>query len=172
MPIVNLDVIPMLLVLCLGAPFVQIGGALTAKLFNFTVDCADRGIFKTRKFGKNGVFYKKYFFVHVWKELLPDGAGLFKNDFRKKRLASTEKDYLEKFIAESCRAELAHIIGMVPFVLFFLFVEWWIALIMVAYGIIVNLPCIIAQRYNRPRLKAALRMLEKKQKNKGDTETE
>lgn len=156
MPVLNLDVITMLLVLCLGAPLIQVGGALSARLFRFSVDCADKGIYKTRKFEKNGGFYKKYFFVHIWKEWLPDGGAIAKNDFKKKRLESSEIDYLKKFIAESCRAELAHILGMVPFVLFFLFVEWWIALIMVLYGIIVNLPCIIAQRYNRPRLKAAL----------------
>ncbi|MDD4120656.1 MAG: glycosyl-4,4'-diaponeurosporenoate acyltransferase [Clostridia bacterium] len=169
MPVINLDVIPMLLLLCLGAPFVQVGGALSAKLFKFNVGCADKGIFKTRKFEKNGTFYKKFFFVHIWKEWLPDGAAMFKNDFRKKRLASTETEYLEKFIAESCRAELAHILGMVPFLLFFLFVEWWIALIMVAYGIIVNFPCIIAQRYNRPRLKAALQMLKRKNTRSSDS---
>lgn len=156
MPIVDLTLVQMLLVLCLGAPFLQVGGALCAKLFKFSKDSAEKGIFKTRPFEKNGAIYKKYFKVHIWKKWLPDGASLFKNDFRKKKLESSEVEYLEKFIAESCRAELAHIIGMVPFVLFFLVVEWYIALIMVVYSLIVNLPCVIAQRFNRPRLKAAL----------------
>lgn len=168
MPIINLDVITMLLVLCLGAPFIQVGGALSARLFKFTVESSERGIYKARKFERNGQFYKKFLFVHIWKEWLPDGAAISKSDFKKKRLQSSDIEYLEKFIAESCRAELAHILGMVPFVLFFLFVEWWIALIMLAYGIIVNLPCLIAQRYNRPRLKAAL-TLKKRQEAKTST---
>lgn len=82
----------------------------------------------------------------------PDGAKHFKGDFTKKHLLSTKSEYLAKFVRESCRAELVHYLGMIPFVIFFLLVPPLVASILVIYSILVNLPCIIAQRYNRPRL--------------------
>ncbi|MFW5779872.1 MAG: glycosyl-4,4'-diaponeurosporenoate acyltransferase [Bacillota bacterium] len=160
MPLISLSDTQMLIVLFLGSLIIQISGALIARQIKFDENSTKKWLYKTREWEKQGVFYKKYTFVHKWKKFLPDGARFFKNDFRKKHLLAADREYVEKFIAESCRAELAHWLGMLPFILFFVFVYWYVALIMVFYGIIVNLPCIIAQRYNRPRLKKLLNNLD------------
>lgn len=60
--------------------------------------------------------------------------------------------YLERFVRETCRGEAVHWVVFACALLFFLWNPWWIGLIMVAYAAAVNVPCIIAQRYNRIRL--------------------
>ena len=47
------------------------------------------------------------------------------------------------------RAELAHypILAFGP--VFFAFNPWWLALVMVGYAVVANVPCILVQRYNR-----------------------
>lgn len=39
--------------------------------------------------------------------------------------------------------------------LFFLWNPWWADLVIVAYAIAANVPCIVAQRYNRVRFQRA-----------------
>jgi glycosyl-4,4'-diaponeurosporenoate acyltransferase len=36
---------------------------------------------------------------------------------------------------------------------FFIWNPWWVGIVMIVYAILVNVPCIIIQRYNRIRLK-------------------
>ncbi len=68
------------------------------------------------------------------------------------------------FLKESCRAEFSHIIAIFPFWIFGLFAPFTVVPIMLVYALLVNVPCIIAQRYNRPRI---LKILElKKKQNK------
>lgn len=52
-----------------------------------------------------------------------------------------------------------HWLGILPFWVFGLFAPPGVIWIMLAYALIVNLPCIIAQRYNRPRVYALLKKL-------------
>jgi glycosyl-4,4'-diaponeurosporenoate acyltransferase len=63
-------------------------------------------------------------------------------------------DYCRTFVLETCRAELCHwiVIALVP--TFFLWNPWYVAWPMVPYAIVANAPCIVAQRFNRPRLAA------------------
>lgn len=104
-------------------------------------------------------FYKKYTLVHFWKNLLPDGGSLHKKGFPKKRLRNAEEIYLCRFILESKRAETVHLLAIFPFWIFGLWSPPIVIPIMLIYALVVNVPCIIAQRYNRPRL---IRLREKK----------
>ncbi len=112
----------------------------------------DSVLFKERSFEQGGRFYERVFLVKRWKHLLPDGASLFKGGFRKKHLAESSKEYFGEFILESCRAEATHIPPIFLSLLFWLYNPFNIVLIMIVFAIVVNLPCIIAQRYNRIRL--------------------
>lgn len=85
--------------------------------------------------------------------MLPDGAVIFPRGFSKKRMQfPMDRDYLNVFTRETCRAEFTHWLTIGCTFLFLLWNTWWVGLIMFFYSIPVNLPCIIAQRYNRPRL--------------------
>ncbi len=162
MPILNLDTLTMLIVIFVLCPFIQLTGALIGRRIPYARLNYNSWLYRSRKWEKNGKTYRKLL-VHKWKGMLPDGAKYFKGDFTKKHLLSTKPEYIEMFIKESCRAELVHWLGMLPFVLFFLIVPPLVAGLMVLYSIIVNLPCIIAQRYNRPRLVALLAGLTKRE---------
>lgn len=115
--------------------------------------------FSEHKFEDNGKFYRKLFKIHKWKKMLPDGAKLFDTGFPKGELCNTEKEYLEAFIKETCRAETSHWIQLIPFWVFGLWSPPFVIIIMLVYALVLNLPCIIAQRYNRPRL---IRLYERK----------
>jgi glycosyl-4,4'-diaponeurosporenoate acyltransferase len=113
--------------------------------------------FRKRNWEKEGRVYQKIFCVKKWKGLLPEGAVLFAKGFRKKELKEKNENYFRIFITETCRAECAHWLTMVFSPLFFLWNPFWVGVGMIVYSLMVNLPCIIAQRYNRIRLERVLK---------------
>ena len=72
---------------------------------------------------------------------------------------STARDssYLAQFLLETRRAELAHWCMLCCLPLFFLWNPPWACLVMTAYALAANLPCILAQRYNRIAIDRAVR---------------
>jgi glycosyl-4,4'-diaponeurosporenoate acyltransferase len=118
----------------------------------------DRGIYRTRRWEKDGKFWQNAFRVKKWKKWLPDGAQIAGRGFVKKKLRSATPDNLERFVLESRRAELTHDIAIPPSLLFFLWNPWPVGLFMVFYAILANAPCLVAQRYNRPRFQKILKM--------------
>jgi glycosyl-4,4'-diaponeurosporenoate acyltransferase len=100
------------------------------------------------------------FRVRRWKHLLPDGGGVWKKrGYKKRTLTDHSKENLRRFLIESARGELTHWLGILPFWVFSLFAPPSVIWIMLAYALAVNLPCIIAQRYNRPRVAALMERL-------------
>jgi glycosyl-4,4'-diaponeurosporenoate acyltransferase len=108
--------------------------------------------YRKRVIENNGKIYERIFKIKNWKKLLPDGAAFYRNGFRKKKLENKESGYVLRFIQETCRAEITHIIVFLFAGVFFIWNEWWIGIIMIVYAALVNIPCILAQRYNRIRL--------------------
>ncbi len=108
---------------------------------------------RSRAFEKNGQFYEQVFHVRKWKHLLPDGGNVWKKrGYQKKNLSDFSEENLHRFLIETSRGELVHWLGILPFWVFGFFAPPGVIWIMLAYALIVNLPCIIAQRYNRPRI--------------------
>ncbi|MGM0442795.1 MAG: hypothetical protein ACQEQV_01230 [Fibrobacterota bacterium] len=106
-----------------------------------------------------------FFQVKRWKHLAPDGAALFAGGVAKAHL-SGRKDpaALRIYLRETCRGELVHWAVLCAVPLFFLFnppAVWWVHY---AVGLCLNLPCILIQRCNRPRLKKVILRLEEQQK--------
>jgi glycosyl-4,4'-diaponeurosporenoate acyltransferase len=116
----------------------------------------EHGFYRTRSWERDGRFWQDAFGVRRWKKQLPDGASIMGRGFVKKRMLSQEADWLGKYIMESRRAELTHILAMIPALFFFLWNPWPAGLLMILYAILVNMPCLIAQRYNRPRFQRVL----------------
>jgi glycosyl-4,4'-diaponeurosporenoate acyltransferase len=117
----------------------------------------DRGLFRLHGSPERVARrYEQVLSIKRWKRLLPEAGDLFRGGFSKRRMLRHDRDYLERFVIETRRAELTHwlIMGAVPF--FFLWNPWWLALAMLGYGVVANVPCLLTQRYNRARL---LRML-------------
>lgn len=114
-------------------------------------------IYRAHRWEQEGRFYERLFRVSRWKHLLPDGGAVWKKrGFKKKKLESFSEENLQRFLVESARGEMTHWLAIFPFWLFFLFTPPPVPWIMLAYALAVNLPCIIAQRYNRPRVQRLL----------------
>jgi glycosyl-4,4'-diaponeurosporenoate acyltransferase len=107
-----------------------------------------------------GRTYERLFHIRWWKHLLPDGAAAWKKrGFRKKKLESYSEENLHRFLIESARGELTHWLAIIPFWVFGFFAPAPAVPLMLLYALIVNLPCIIVQRYNRPRIKQILKKM-------------
>ena len=117
----------------------------------------DSWLYRQRIWEKNGRTYERLFRLKSWKKKLPDGAAVFKNGFEKKRLKETSQRYLLAFINETCRAELTHWIVLLFGFIFLIWNIWWVGIVMIIYATIVNIPCIITQRYNRIKLRRITR---------------
>lgn len=115
----------------------------------------ERWLYRSRAWERDGEIYQALFRVRSWKSRLPSGGTLF-GGFSMMQVSARDRDYLQTWLTETCRAELCHWIAIAPSLLFFLWNPPWLALVMVAYAIAFNVVPIIAQRYNRPRLLALM----------------
>ena len=125
----------------------------------------DAFLWRAHRWEGEGRVYDRLFRIHAWKHLLPDGGAAFqKRGYRKRALTDYSEENLERFLIESARGELTHDLAILPFWVFGLFSPPAVIWIMLGYALLVNLPCILVQRYNRPRVEAVLaRIRAKKQ---------
>lgn len=122
--------------------------------------------FKSRSFERNGDLWQSLFHIKSWKKFLPDASFILKANYDKKELGQTNVENLEKFLIEINRAELTHWLAMLPAFLFFIWNPLWAGFIMIAYAILANLPFILTQRYNRPRLQRLLQLKQQREAGK------
>ena len=135
-----------------GWPFIQLG---LAWLFTrLPVAWFDPPEAKAWEHG--GKIYELAFGIKRWKDRLPDAASWIGGGFAKGALAGRDPNYLRRFIQETWRGELCHWVALGFAPLFFLWNPWWGDAVIVVYAIAANLPCILAQRYNRLRLRHLL----------------
>jgi len=113
-------------------------------------------LFRARTWERGGAIYQRVLRVRRWKSLLPSGGTVFRGGFSLRQVSSRSHRYLERWVVESCRAELTHWLTMVPVVVFFVWNPVAGDIVNIAYAILVNVPCILVQRHNRPRLLAIL----------------
>ncbi len=101
-------------------------------------------------------FYKHVLHIQRWKDSVPEFGDFFRGGMSKRNLRDGKADTLVRFVLETRRAERCHwrIIAFGP--TFFLWSDWWFALINIALVVVINLPFIAIQRYNRIRLERAL----------------
>lgn len=144
-------------------PAFQVSAALASLHMKDSFFSHRSALYRCRRWEKGGEIYQQVFRVRSWKRYLPDGGALIKGGYAKKHLDSPSEDRLEKFLLESCRAEFAHELAILPFWIFGFFAPPKVILFMFLYSIAVNMPCIIAQRFNRPRV---ARLLERVKKNR------
>ena len=139
-------------------PAIQVGSAIFCLKMPDRFFKSNKGIYSSKKFEQNGKFYEKVFKVKKWKHLLPDGGALYKKKgYAKKKLTDFSDENLNKFLVESCRAELTHWLPIFFSWIFFFITTPFIVLLMFVYSLIVNMPCILVQRYNRPRIEKLIK---------------
>lgn len=158
------DVFKCLIYLALiGFAFFIIGRVLPKGLFSF-----EKFPFRSIMAEREGKIYQRIR-VHKWKDSFPDMSRIFPFLTPSKNLSKTAvtTGRLEQMIQETCIAEWVH--GLLIVLGFGCMWIWngmggWIISVLYAFG---NLPYILIQRYNRPRL---VKLLQGMRKKEGSTE--
>jgi len=95
--------------------------------------------------------YERVLRVRAWKDVLPE-AGTWFGGISKRRLPSANDGYLARFAAESLRAERVHLCLLLVIPLTMAWNRGWLMLGNIAFGLALNVPCIVVARYNRVRV--------------------
>lgn len=120
------------------------------------IDIEDR-LYRPRKWEKNGRVYYKLG-IQKWKDRVPDMSRFVPHMFRKKITVMRSATYVEDLIRETCIAEIIHyMLSLLSPVFLALMPPVWGPICMLLYVGVGNLPFIIIQRFNRPRLMEILR---------------
>ena len=91
--------------------------------------------------------------INRWKDKVPDMSRYIPHTFRKKIGVMRSPEHVEGLIRETCVAELVHMVLIVLSPVFLVLMpRGWNWVCMLLYDLIGNLPFILIQRYNRPRL--------------------
>lgn len=147
----------------IGAAGFILGRLLPKRLFR-----ADRPPFKLLGWEQGGRIYEKVG-VKAWKDKVPDMSAILPKLMPSKKLPKEMTPaVLERMIQETCVAEWIHgLLALLGFGCVFLWkgVWGWIASVLYLLG---NLPDIIIQRYNRPKL---LRIYERARARESANET-
>lgn len=113
----------------------------------------DKFPFKSFAFENNGKIYTKIG-IHKWQNRVPDMSRIFKNLMPAKNLTgSIDTQRLHTMILETCEAEVTHFLLCITG----LYCLWlWPGaggvIVYAIYALLGNVPFILIQRYNRPRL--------------------
>ena len=108
--------------------------------------------FRPRLWEKDGKIYQSVFRIRSWKEYIP-AVGSFD---KKHMNAHPDRSYLSMYLLESLRAELCHelamVLGIAVMAISIQPAKWKILL----WSLMLNLPCMMIQRFNRPRFERLL----------------
>jgi glycosyl-4,4'-diaponeurosporenoate acyltransferase len=110
----------------------------------------DGWLLRQRRF-ETGRWYRRRLRINRWKDKVPEAGDLFRGGLSKRHLPAYDVAGLQLFVRETRRAELAHWWAMLCGPLFVLWNPPLAAVLLVGYGVVVNLPFILIQRYNRFR---------------------
>lgn len=109
-------------------------------------------LFKERKWERKGAVYQSLFHIKKWKNKLPQLSDFFKKLFSKKQVLNSSPEYLYRFVLETCRAEFTHWAIIASSFLFILWDGICMSVFMICAASVLNLPYVMIQRYNRPRI--------------------
>ncbi len=142
-----------------------IGRLLPKKWFDF-----ERFPYRCWYFEDEGRYYER-FKIRVWQNKVPDMSRIFPKMMPAKKLSENYKELLLQMIRETCVAELTHL--SLCFAGLYCIKLWCGAggIVIAVINVLMNIPFIMIQRYNRPRLcKLQKKLNERKYKHTVTTE--
>ena len=154
-PVIDLDPVPNVLVDVAAWCVIHAGTGYAVHRLPLRRLQRDNRLLRLRPIEDDGRLYERLG-IKRWKDRLPEAGALFAGGVSKRSLPAVTEGGLERFAAETRRAELGHWLAMAGGPLFVLWNPPSIAAVMVAYGILVNAPFIAIQRYNRARVSRCL----------------
>ena len=147
----------------IGAVLFYIGRLLPGNWFH-----SDKFPFRCFAFEHGGRIYER---VHIrrWKDKVPDMSKILPRVMLPKRLSwGVESERVARMIQETCIAELIHIILFVlGFGCVLIWEGWGGWVVALVYNLLGNVPFILIQRYNRPRLRRLMAAIDT-QLNRGE----
>lgn len=112
----------------------------------------ERFPYKPRPFEKNGKIYQRLN-IQKWYKRLPDASKVFRKLFPEKSMKDVTSEKLYILLKETCVAEFVHsALCVIGYIYGRLNRGPGVKLLTWMYILIGNLPFILIQRYNRPRL--------------------
>ena len=132
----------------LGWPILHIAIGFITLRVPAHIFASDTWLTTTRLWEEDGHVYRDCLAIRKWKYLLPDGAPWL-GGFAKKELLSRDPTCIAQFLIETRRAEIAHWLTLGCLPIFFFWNPPWARWVIAVYAFAANLPCILAQRYNR-----------------------
>lgn len=139
-------------------------GFLAGRIFPKRLLRPEQGLFRPFGFEKNGKIYDGIGIRH-WQNRLPDMSRILPFMMPPKKLSGDPEKRLPDMIREMCIAELTHLALCISGLYC---LKLWpgvggIAVVLI-YILLLNLPFILIQRYNRPRCLQLLRRYSEKEK--------
>ena len=127
--------------------------------------------YRCRDWEKGGRVYNK---LHIrrWKDRLPDMSRLMP-DMVKKEVdpAAVTASQVELLVQETCVAEVVHTASiLLGLGALWLWPGWGGVVLWLIWFLLANLPFILIQRYNRPRLMRLHALLQRREQRKGTHE--
>jgi glycosyl-4,4'-diaponeurosporenoate acyltransferase len=117
---------------------------------------ADGWLWRARSVERDGRRYERWLRIRRWKDRVPEAGALFPGGVSKRRLPALADGGLERVVVETRRAELGHWLALVLGPVAVVWNPPVGVVLMVAYGVVANLPFIAIQRYNRLRAQRVL----------------
>lgn len=112
----------------------------------------DGWLLRSRAGERDGRTYERRLRIRRWKDRLPEAGALFPGGVSKRHVTRD----LDRFVAETRRAEYGHWLALACSPAFALWNPSSGLALMTAYGVLVNAPFIAVQRYNRQRAQRIL----------------
>ncbi len=143
----------------LGVVSQIVGSLLPRRIFH-----GDRPPFSPFRWEKDGKIYE-YLHIRRWKDRVPDMSRILKSMVKKKLPVGSSSARMDLLVQETCVAELIHsllIVAGLRLLRIWPGIGGWIVYLI--YVLLGNLPFIMIQRYNRPRL---VHLVEKTKEREG-----
>lgn len=136
-----------------------LGSLLPKKWFDH-----DRFPYRSYPFEKDGKLYLRLK-IHKWQKKVPDMSKVFPKLIPPKKLDRANAAALKVLVRETCVAEFVHtFLSLVAWVLAELMPGRGVKALKWLYILLGNVPYILIQRYNRPRLVQLLKKMESKER--------
>ena len=116
----------------------------------------DNWLTRPRAFEDDGRFYERWLRIRSWKDKLPEKGDFFPGGFSKRAITDRSDEFLDRFAAETRRAELVHWMNAASGPVFLLWCPWPLGVVMVCFGWVGHMPFVCIQRYNRARIERTL----------------
>lgn len=122
--------------------------------------------FKIWSWERGGKLYDTLFHIKKWQAKVPDMSKILPGFLPRKEVTKDFRKQLPRMITETCIAEWIHGLLCILSIPCLLLWPGWGGMIFTLLYILGNIPFMMIQRYNRPRLMALNRKMEQRQQRK------